>query len=115
MYIPYVLGSTECIPVEGTRYDVLIPQRIKRSVYWAGEVDFLEQIILKKHIFTLLRIYCCLPLNNEFRELCLFIFQIASIIVFIKLYQIVSIIVLGKIIYEPVLKIHLILMYPDWK
>ena len=76
MYIPYVLGSTECIPcvlgstecipVEGTRYDVLIPQRIKRSVYWAGEVDFLEQIILKKNIFTLfLRMYRILPLNER--------------------------------------------------
>ena len=52
MYLPYFLGSTECIPVEGTRYDVVIPQRIKRSVYWAGEVDFLEEIILKK-IFLL--------------------------------------------------------------
>ena len=65
VYLPYFLGSTECIPVEGTRYDVLIPQRIKRSVYWAGEVDFLEQIILKKNIFTLLRMFSILPLNEQ--------------------------------------------------
>ena len=65
MYLPYFLGSTECIPVEGTRYDVLIPQRIKRSVYWAGEVDFLEQIILKENIFTLLRMFSILPLNEQ--------------------------------------------------